>query len=320
MGGAWPATSGVKCCVPGRNVADVRPGPNRGVPGSRGVPGTCPVPRMSGAALEETLRAGGGAAVTGSPGGTTLSWVSPSPDPRRTWGRADVTDVEIIGGTEKRALVIEEYDERWPARFLAERMRIAEALGRRAGAIEHIGSTSVPGLAAKPIIDILVTVWDITAEEEYLPSLAAAGYDLRVREPGHRMMRTPARDVHVHILEAGHPDVDAYLVFRDRLRADDADRKLYERTKRELARHDWSDMNAYAEAKTDVVRAIKARADAAPSPPSQVPWWSTATVGPRAGAAARAVPGPGERPGGIHSRPRSRTIPRRPGTSPVEPD
>jgi GrpB-like predicted nucleotidyltransferase (UPF0157 family) len=174
-----------------------------------------------------------------------------------------VTDVEIIGGTEKRALVIEEYDARWPAQFLAERTRITEALGLRVDAIEHIGSTSVPGLAAKPIIDILVTVFDIAAEEDYLPSLSAAGYELRVREPGHRMVRTSARDVHVHILESDHPDVDAYLVFRDRLRADDADRELYERTKRQLARRDWSDMNAYAEAKTEVIQAIKARGDAA---------------------------------------------------------
>ena len=80
--------------------------------------------------------------------------------------------------------------------------------------MEHVGSTSVPGLAAKPIIDILLVVPDITAEEDYLDQLLASGYQLRAREPGHRLVRTPARDVHVHILEVGHPDIDDYLVLR----------------------------------------------------------------------------------------------------------
>ena len=126
--------------------------------------------------------------------------------------------------------------------------------------IEHIGSTSVPGLAAKPIVDILVVVRDITAEEDYLNQLLAAGYELRVREPGHRMVRTPARDVHIHILEPDDPARSEYLLLRDHLRADDTDRELYERTKRDLAARDWPDMNAYADAKTEVIEAIMRRA------------------------------------------------------------
>ena len=126
--------------------------------------------------------------------------------------------------------------------------------------VEHIGSTSVPGLAAKPIIDVLVTVEDITAEEDHVDLLLDAGYQLRVREPGHRLVRTPARDVHVHLLEVGDQAAADYLLFRDRLRADPADRRLYEDTKRALVDQDWADMNAYAEAKTDVVSAIKDRA------------------------------------------------------------
>lgn len=125
--------------------------------------------------------------------------------------------------------------------------------------VEHIGSTSVPGLAAKPIVDVLVTVPDITDEAAYVVALVAAGYELRVREPGHRMLRTPERDVHVHVLEPDDPAGADYLVLRDQLRHDADDRSLYEQTKRRLAQQDWPDMNAYAEAKTDVIEAIKAR-------------------------------------------------------------
>jgi GrpB-like predicted nucleotidyltransferase (UPF0157 family) len=90
--------------------------------------------------------------------------------------------------------------------------------------------------------------------------LLAAGYELRVREPGHRLVRTPARDVHVHLLEQGDPAVGEYLLFRDHLRSDAVDRALYENTKRALLTEQWSDMNAYADAKTEVVAAIKERA------------------------------------------------------------
>jgi GrpB-like predicted nucleotidyltransferase (UPF0157 family) len=109
---------------------------------------------------------------------------------------------------------------------------------------------------------VVVTVPDITAEEDYLTPLLMAGYELRVREPGHRMVRTPARDVHVHILRHGDPDVDEYLLLRNHLRADADDRALYEHTKRALLAEDWDDMNAYADAKTEVISAIKERARA----------------------------------------------------------
>lgn len=168
----------------------------------------------------------------------------------------------MIGGTEKRDLVIEDYNAMWPEAYATHHDRIISALGEHAVAVEHIGSTSVPGLAAKPIIDVLVTVSDITAEEDYLDPLLSAGYELRVREPGHRMVRTPERDTHVHVLEANDPAADDYLLLRDRLRTDAQDRAAYERTKRDLVLSDWSDMNAYAEAKTDIIETIKARARA----------------------------------------------------------
>jgi GrpB-like predicted nucleotidyltransferase (UPF0157 family) len=174
--------------------------------------------------------------------------------------RPDVTTVELVGGVEKRDLVLADYDPQWLGAYVEHERRIRTALGSAAVQIEHIGSTSVPGLAAKPIIDVLITVEDITAEEDYLGRLLDAGYELRAREPGHRMVRTPARDVHVHVVEVGDRAAHDYLLLRDHLRADAEDRDLYERTKRALIDQDWADMNAYAEAKTEVIAEIKQRA------------------------------------------------------------
>lgn len=177
--------------------------------------------------------------------------------------RPDVTALELVGGPEPVRVALHEYDARWPEVFTEHRRRIGGALAATAVLIEHIGSTSVPGLAAKPIVDVVVAVPDITAEEDHVEPLLAAGYELRVREPGHRLVRTPARDVHVHLLEQGDPAVDHHLLLRDRLREDAGERALYEAVKRELLRRRWDDMNDYADAKTDVVLGVLARAKAA---------------------------------------------------------
>lgn len=174
-----------------------------------------------------------------------------------------MTTVDLVGGVEPLTLTLHDYDTSWPALYSDHERRIREALSGSDVQVEHIGSTSVPGLAAKPIIDIVVAVPDITVEEDYLDGLLAAGYVLRVREPRHRLVRTPARDVHVHVYERDDPAVHEYLLLRDHLRADDADCELYESTKRSLLSTRWDDMNAYADAKTDVIVAIKARARAA---------------------------------------------------------
>ncbi len=182
---------------------------------------------------------------------------------RGTPRRPDVTTLELIGGPERLEVGLLGYDERWAALYLEQKSRIRNALAASDVEIEHIGSTSVPGLAAKPILDIVVAVDDITAEEDYLPQLLAAGYELRVREPKHRLVRTPARDVHVHVYERNDPAVEEYLLLRDRLRSDADDRALYEGTKRTLLDRQWDDMNDYADAKTEVILAITARARAA---------------------------------------------------------
>jgi len=172
---------------------------------------------------------------------------------------ADLDSV-LIGGRERREIVIVDYDPSWPMRFEREHDRLQLALGELALQIEHIGSTAVPGLAAKPIIDVLVAVADPEADDAVVPPLEAAGYELRVREPGHRMLRTRERDVHVHVWPAGTDEIARLLAFRDHLRRARADRLAYERVKRELAARDWSDMNEYADAKGPLIEQILARA------------------------------------------------------------
>ena len=171
----------------------------------------------------------------------------------------------IIGEIEPQSIVVVDYDPAWPERFRREEARIRSSLGEVALSVEHIGSTSVPGLAAKPIVDILLVVEDSSDEASYVPALESAGYVLRVREPDfdeHRMFRTPAKDVHVHVFSVGSPEIERYLLLRDQLREKEEDRKLYARTKRELAMREWPSMQHYAEAKTGVIEVIIARAAA----------------------------------------------------------
>jgi GrpB-like predicted nucleotidyltransferase (UPF0157 family)/ligand-binding SRPBCC domain-containing protein len=160
---------------------------------------------------------------------------------------------------------IVDYDRLWPELYARESARVREALGRGASRVEHVGSTSVPGLGAKPIIDMLLEVADPADEASYVPSLDAVGYRLRIREPEwyeHRMLagEVEGRQVHLHVFPAGCEESTRVLRFRDWLRRDDGDRALYERTKRELAQKPWAYMQHYADAKTRVVEAIMARA------------------------------------------------------------
>lgn len=141
------------------------------------------------------------------------------------------------------------------------RAKIVAALGAKAVRVDHVGSTSVPGLKAKPIIDIDLSVRDVEDEEDYLPALVAAGYQLRVREPGHRMVRTANLGVHVHCCTMGSDWERRHLLFRDWLRYDQADRVAYGALKSEFAPQDWPDMNTYAEAKSALISEITARAE-----------------------------------------------------------
>jgi GrpB-like predicted nucleotidyltransferase (UPF0157 family) len=174
--------------------------------------------------------------------------------------RAAYLDRVLVGGRERRQIVIVDYDPAWPARFELERDRVARALGATARRIEHMGSTAVPGLGAKPIVDVLVAVADPDDDAVLVPAMEAAGYELRVREPAHRMFRTPERDVHTHVWRESDPEVERCLRFRDRLRKSAEDRRAYEQLKRALAEREWADMNDYADAKGELIEAILAGA------------------------------------------------------------
>jgi len=172
-----------------------------------------------------------------------------------------------VGGAEPSTgpIVLVDYDPEWPALFAREASRIREALGDRALAVEHTGSTSVPGLAAKPIVDITLVVADSADEAAYVPALESRGYVLRIREPDwyeHRLLKGPDTNVNVHVFSRDCPEIERMLLFRERLRDNEAERELYEQTKRELARRDWAFVQHYADAKSEVVEAIIARARA----------------------------------------------------------
>ena len=160
-------------------------------------------------------------------------------------------------------IILVDYDPAWPALYEREAERIRGALGDRARLLEHAGSTSVPGLAAKPIIDMTLAVADTTAEGDYVPPLEAAGYVLRIREPDwyeHRLFKGTDPDVNLHVFSTGCEEIGRMLRFRDRLRSSPDDRALYLARKRELATRTWRYTQDYADAKTGVVAEILARA------------------------------------------------------------
>jgi GrpB-like predicted nucleotidyltransferase (UPF0157 family) len=161
---------------------------------------------------------------------------------------------------------IADYNPSWPLSYELEAARIRSILNDRVVRIEHVGSTSVHGLAAKPIIDIALELPDSSDEGAYVPDMEAAGYGLRIREPDwfeHRLFKGPDININLHAFSARCVEVDRMLMFRDWLRTNAADRELYTRTKRVLAQRDWKYMQQYADAKTAVVREIMARAEAA---------------------------------------------------------
>ncbi len=176
--------------------------------------------------------------------------------------RTEELEQALVGGLQRARPVIAEPDPGWPRRFAAERDRIAAALGASALQIEHIGSTAVPGLAAKPIVDVLLVVERADDEAAFAPQLERLGYVLRVREPGHRMFRG-GEDVNLHVYGSGAPDVEAYLLLRDWLREHPDDRDRYAALKRRLAEREWADINLYADAKGPLIRELLVRARAA---------------------------------------------------------
>src|SRR5262245_37280261 len=185
------------------------------------------------------------------------------PEPRMT--PEDELAAITVGPLERLdgPVTLVESEPGWPARCDREAARIRRALGDGALLVEHVGSTSVPGLEAKPIIDIALVVRDSSDESTYLPALEAVGYRLRLRTPDweeHRMFNGPDIDVNLHVFSPGSMEVQRLVSFRDRLRADATDRERYAREKRQLAKRRWAYTQHYADAKSRVVEDILTRA------------------------------------------------------------
>jgi GrpB-like predicted nucleotidyltransferase (UPF0157 family) len=190
--------------------------------------------------------------------------------------RRDPNDVEaydelladvMVAGVDRQTLrgkiEIADYDPEWPVLYAREEERIRSLLGDLVVRIEHTGSTSVPGLPAKPIVDIVLEVPDAADEDAYLPSLEAAGYVLTIRESDwleHRMLKGPDTNINLHVFSADCAETDKMVLFRDWLRENTPDRELYARVKRELAARDWKYVQQYADAKTEIVQEILSRA------------------------------------------------------------
>lgn len=186
-------------------------------------------------------------------------------------GRTSDREAEIVaahlGGPPRLDGRIElvDPDPNWSRDYERRDAVIRDALGGTLRRLEHVGSTSVPGLPAKPIIDMVLVVPDSADEEAYVPPLESVGYQLAIREPDwyeHRVLRLVYRvpSVNLHVFSEGCPEVRRMLAFRDWLREHDEDRELYAATKRELAARTWRYTQQYADAKTEVIERILKRA------------------------------------------------------------
>ncbi len=183
--------------------------------------------------------------------------------------KTPMTEEEILASTVgerpplNSTIFLAPYNPEWPRLFRRLKKRIQAALEDDMLLLEHVGSTSVPGLAAKPIIDMVLAVADSSDEAAYANRLEQSGFVLRIREPEwyeHRLFKASDIKANVHVFSDGCEEIGQMLLFRDWLRNHEADRVLYEETKRELAARTWKYTQNYADAKSDVVQEILARA------------------------------------------------------------
>ncbi len=202
---------------------------------------------------------GGGGGPEGRRGRPATRGQPPTPPSPPDGDYSDYLDAVLVGGQEKRTVVIADYDPGWPRRYEEQAARIRAALGDRVQRIDHIGSTSVPGLGAKDVVDICVVVADPEDEGAYRADIEVLGYELRVKEPGHRAFRTVARDVNLHVYGADSDEPAKYLLLRDWLRRTPEDCRAYEDLKRRLA-GDRDDVSFYAEAKGALIAEMLAKA------------------------------------------------------------
>jgi GrpB-like predicted nucleotidyltransferase (UPF0157 family) len=147
-------------------------------------------------------------------------------------------DPFVAGAAPATGIEVTDPDPAWPQQYQALAARIREVLGWRVLQLEHVGSTSVPGLPAKPVIDIDLTVADPGREPDYLPALEAAGFRLVIREPwwyGHRVLTADQPRSNLHVFGFDSPEPVRHRIFRDGLRGSPADRDRYAAAKRQAA-------------------------------------------------------------------------------------
>ena len=168
----------------------------------------------------------------------------------------------IVRAPAETRLVVVPYDPQWPAIYEQERAEIAACIGEHILRIEHAGSTSIPGMAGKPTVDILVGVRDWEEARVTLGSLADIGWEFRgergmPRRHLFRRLNTPGRRTHqLHMLEVTHPEWDAMLLFRDYVRSHPHAAAEYQRLKLDLARRFPTSRGKYTAGKESLVREI----------------------------------------------------------------
>ena len=188
----------------------------------------------------------------------SLWWVPTDEEITRHHEPDPSEDPWVLGPPKPIAVEIVPYNQEWPARFAALAEDIRTALSAVAVEVEHVGSTSVPGLAAKDVIDIDLTVADPIDEDRYVPTLERLGYVLTIREPSfhqHRCLTLPDPRVNLHVFGPDCPETIRHLMFRDWLRSHPDDRDLYEQAKRRAVPGGGHVMD-YNRRKQDVLREI----------------------------------------------------------------
>lgn len=155
-------------------------------------------------------------------------------DITKHWDPPEDHDPWVGEASQPGMITLVDYDPRWPAQFAQVVALTRAALGDAVLAIEHIGSTSIPGLAAKPIIDVDLVVADPVDEAAYVPALERVGFVLRRREPAwhqHRLLKLRSPEVNLHVFGQGCPELQRHRMFREWLKTKPEERELYRRTK-----------------------------------------------------------------------------------------
>lgn len=183
------------------------------------------------------------------------------------WRAFELTDLQqgdaaVVGPSPPGTVHVVPYDEAWHERATALITAVRAALGDRVLALEHVGSTSVPGLAAKPVLDLVLTVGDPADEAAYVPALEPLGLLLHIREPDwdeHRMLTRPDRTVNLHVFGATATEPRRLVAFRDWLRTHDEDRAAYGALKAALADEGFERVMDYNNHKAELVHDIYER-------------------------------------------------------------